>query len=237
MSPTSEGTVQITLNLLTFIEADEELMLAKGDQKPTCNDILKFLSTLESPSIDEIVGRYRELAGEEMKQLQILPAERRILHKIVLPLRAAMGSYMVGNYLGTIAICGAVCEMITILWYDLAKVRSKDAVMDETTQKRIYGDKFEKLYQTRRISVMRGVGLIDEDTERLLRIPLSIRSKHLHHFSEPHENAKDDARAVWQATRDLMAKVFKARFKNGKVVLDKTLLDYLRETSNAEEAE
>lgn len=136
----SSDQIEVTLNLLTFLEADEGWIFAREGGTPTVDEILKFLCPPMHDDHKAILERYRELIGERRNQLPILPAERRILQKMFLPLRAAIGSYMVANYLGTIALCGSVCEMLAIFWYDLARVKTRDVIMDTAAQRKMYGN-------------------------------------------------------------------------------------------------
>lgn len=56
-----------------------------------------------------LATRYREvhLAAQP---LFAPPAQREILGKLIWPLRHAQNSYVLGNYLGTISLCGFVAE-------------------------------------------------------------------------------------------------------------------------------
>ena len=66
-----------------------------------------------------LIKRYKEISKEKVRFFAA-PAEERILNKLVWPLRNAKASYMVGNYLGTIALCGMVSEMVAILLFDIS---------------------------------------------------------------------------------------------------------------------
>src|ERR1043165_3041768 len=70
-----------------------------------------------------VEARYREIDAVE-PNLFAPPAEERILSQLIWPLRHAKASYMVGNYLGTIALCGIVGEMTAILIFDLIDTKS-----------------------------------------------------------------------------------------------------------------
>lgn len=67
--------------------------------------------------------RYVEVTAEEITQnppgVLIAPDDKGLLGKVVWPLRQAKALYVLGNYIGTIALCGMVAEMTTILLFEL----------------------------------------------------------------------------------------------------------------------
>ena len=224
------NTIEVILNPITFLEADEAWMFGRDGAPPSLDELLKFLC---SPGVKSeaknLVRRYREISGTEGKRLVVAPADHDILTKLVTPLRHGLTSYMLGNYLGTIALSGAICEMLAIFWYDLAQVKAPQGVMDTKTQKLMYGRSFEKLGQERRLNVMRAVGLLDDSTYKKFAAIKDLRNKYLHYFSRSHRQIASDAKKSWVITRDLLAQVFNIKFKNGKMLLDPSLLRYLSE--------
>lgn len=227
-------TIEVILNPITFLEADEAWMFGREGTAPSPEEVLKFLCSHEVKSeTKNLVRRYREISGTKGKRLVMAPADQDILTKLVTPLRHGITSYMLGNYLGTIALCGAICEMLAIFWYDLARVKAPQGVMDAKTQKLMYGNSFEKLGQERRLNVMRAVGLLDDRTYQKFAAIRGMRNKYLHYYSRSHKQIASDAKKSWVTTRDLLAQVFNIKFKNGKLILDPSLLRYLSEKGQA----
>jgi len=72
----------------------------------------------------------------------IVPNEKKILEKLVWPLRAAKQAFVLNDYLGCIALCGAVCEMAIIFLFDLAAIHVNDKLLDTKLQKQIFGREF-----------------------------------------------------------------------------------------------
>src|SRR5262245_11932797 len=106
-------------NPLTFIEAVEPLCQVSP---PDCQALIRYLGVpIDQLDTEKALGRYKEISGK-IHLLPFVPGEPRILEKLVWPLRHAMGSYMTGNYLGTIAMCGMVTEMVAILIFELCEV-------------------------------------------------------------------------------------------------------------------
>src|SRR5262245_12785048 len=88
----------------------------------TAEQILDFMVTPGVPADPATVqSRYQQITREQ-PPLVAPPLEDRILTQLIWPLRHAKASYIVGNYLGTIALTGIVAEMSAILLFELAEI-------------------------------------------------------------------------------------------------------------------
>ena len=134
---------------------------------------------------------------------------------------------MLGNYLGTIAICGMVCEMLALLTFELTLMRQCNGNLDRPASQEL--EIFEKTRQDERIKLLRKKGLISEATAQRFHLPHHIRRQYLHFFSKAHDTIASDARKVWNATCALVAETMKFEFENGVAKVDPTLLRYLRQ--------
>ena len=115
---------------------------------------MRFLCPANEPlNLDTILARYKEISTEPVR-LFLAPAEQRILDKLVWPLRHAKASYMVGNYLSVIALCGMVAEMVAILLWEIADQQLNGQLMTNQDEKALFGSEFEKLGQERRVSIL-----------------------------------------------------------------------------------
>jgi hypothetical protein len=200
-------------------EADINLLAIQGPLND--RNFLEFLCVTETP--DQIVDRYKKITSDvQHHKLAILLAERNIRTKISLSMKAAVGCYVAANYLGTVAICGMICEMLAILEYELADNKPKP------NEEKLFGSSFEKLRQGRRIDVLRGLNVIDDEQDTLFRVPMSIRNRYLHRFSQSHEPIAEEALQAWSATPDLVLRTLKLRPSNGKIVISSKLSRYLR---------
>jgi hypothetical protein len=233
--PEEKLDLHITINPLTFLEASEGWVFGKEGDAPSAEAILRFLCRSRgSFDTKEIVDRYKQLTGDQHSSLAILPAEQKLIEKIIKPLHGAISSYMTGNYIGTIALCGAVCEMSSIFSFELAQPRLKQGPLSQADQRKLFSDTFEKLGQHRRIDVLIAMRIVDEETAQLYRVPLSIRKKYLHYFSASHDQIAIDAKKAWDATRNLVVKTLNIRVKEGKLVVGPELVEYLRNSSAGE---
>ena len=119
--------LNVWLRPLVFPEVD-----FLGQTEPEPQSLLKFLCTpgIESDA-SSLTQRYRKISARD--ELILVPAEDRILEKLVWPLLHAKSSYMVGNYLGTVSLCGMVAEMMAILKYTISDDNIK-AISDQEYQ-------------------------------------------------------------------------------------------------------
>jgi hypothetical protein len=214
-----------------------EIELAPDDSPaPSAEQILEYLlapdaaraTDAERPALRDFVFRYREVT-KTPGELPFAPKEPTILEKLIWPLRHAKGSYALANYLGCIALCGMVGEMVAVLLWDISKVPLGDHPMSEDEQDGLFGRTFEKLPQERRTRVLRSLKLIDRDTKDAFDRLRSIRNKYLHLLSQTHERFVADAQSAYESSLKLVAVVLGQTFQDGKVVLRPDLMAYLVE--------
>lgn len=171
---TSQRRVPGWVNPLVFIEVDEP-WASSTQGTPTLESILRFLCPADEPAdVETVLNRYREISTEPVR-LILAPVEKRILDKLVWPLRHAKASYMVGNYLATISLSGMVAEMAAMLLWETSKPEINKHDLTKEDERRLFGSEFERLGQERRVSVLSAYGIIgdearqDFETIRLVR--------------------------------------------------------------------
>ena len=124
-----------TLNPLRWFQVE---LAAETEEVPT-DSLLGFLAWPgASHDQQSFKKRYMELQ-EESAALSAAPAEANILNRIVYPLRQARASYVLGNFLGTIALVGSVPEMLAVLLYQITDVSLAGRPLDPTRQRLLFG--------------------------------------------------------------------------------------------------
>ncbi len=175
--------------------------------EPATPDAAKLLDYLLAPdaerTTDAFVRRYREVAAVAAA-FPVAPAERSILQKLLWPLRHAIGSYCLADYLGCVALSGMVGEMVAILLWEISRDPRENPSSADQGERRLFGSKFEKLSQERRIDVLRGYRLIDGETEAAFDKLRTIRRRYLHLLSQPHDSLEADAREALDVTAKLV---------------------------------
>lgn len=216
------------LNPLQFLEVDEPWASATN-ANPHIEDVLKFLCT---PGVDcgleSLLNRYREISTEK-RRLFAAPAEDRILEKLIWPLRHAKASYMIGNYLGTISLCGMVTEMVAILLFQIADFTINGNPMSGPEQMALFGSSFEKLGQDRRTRILRSFNIIDAQIEAEFDLVRTTRRKYLHLWSQDHETLPTDAVAVYKATVAIAIHAIGQDVRDGRIYLNHALVKYLEQ--------
>ena len=135
---------------------------------------------------------------------------------------------MVGNYVGTMSLCGMVAEMATIFAFQLAEVRLNQQVMGESEERALFGRTFEKLGQYRRIEILKAYGLISAEVATALELIRDTRTKYLHFWSKDHDAPEDDAVSVYEAATLVVSKVIGQDIKDDKLLLNPSVIKYLR---------
>ena len=218
--------LKVYVNPLAFIPA-----MAAGDgarSEPTPESILNFLC---SPGVDSdiaaLLHRCQEISVEP-EPLIAAPDDERILDKLVWPLRYAKGSYILGNYLGTISLCGMVAEMLAVLIFEMAEPEINGARMTEAAQRNLFGNSFEKLGQERRISVLHTYGLVDDALKASFDRIRTTRRQYLHLWSKDYDKLSVDAVACYREALRIVVFVLGQTIRDGKLVLNAKLIRYLR---------
>lgn len=220
--------IEVFLNPLQFLEIDEPwATLQKGE--PSLEAVLDFICTPSIGSdLKSLIERYREISVEKTR-LFAAPHEQRILDKLVWPLRNAKAGYMCGNYLGTIALCGMVAEMVAILIFQITSFRLNNRPMSEKDQISVFGRKFEKLGQDRRVQILSAYGVIDRNLEEAFESIRITRNRYLHLWSQDHEQLPVDVVKSFEAAALLVVSVIGQNIKDGKLVMNPALVRYLEQ--------
>ena len=211
-------TLRAYVNPLLFTRIDPAI---KNAVDPTANQVIDYLS---DDGLQAFLKRYRDIISVETPPLIAAPDERNILEKLVWPLRHAKGNYATGSYLGCIAVCGMVGEMVANLLWEI----SEKVQLNEAAQRALFGNTFERLRQERRVEVLRALNLIDEKTKNMFDGLRAIRNRYLHVFSHEHTNISGDSRRAYADGFGLVFLVLgHCSFQNGALVLREDLMAYL----------
>lgn len=198
------------------------------DKKITTEDVLKNLcAETVIPEIENFKKSYDHIT-ENINKLFIVPTEFRILHKLIYPLKSAIRSYVTGNYLSTIALCGMVAEMAIIFQYETLKIKINGRDSEDVVKK-MHGRKFEKLGQEQRVKILSALGFLDDELIEKFNIIRECRREYLHFLSKDLENVAPDAKKAFDAILDIVVKILGVRIGDepGKISLNQNVVDYL----------
>jgi hypothetical protein len=153
---------------------------------------------------------------------------RQIVEKMLMPLHGAITSYMIGNYYGTIALCGLVCEMLSIFLFEISELKINDQPVDESKQEQLFGGPFEGLRAERRIDVLRAYGVLGEEHSARLHEVRRLRNRHLHLLSHDGQSLPEDAKRCFLCTMQIFEVVFRVEPKEGMLMLRSQVVKYVR---------
>ena len=187
-----------------------------------------------SEFIENVRKRYWLLTTPEL-DIFVVPNEKKILEKLVWPLRKAKQAFILGDYLGCIALCGTVCEMAIIFLFDLANTRNNGKLLSTKQQKQISGNTFEKLGQEKRIQVLYNVKLLSEELKKDADAVRKIRRQYLHFLSKSYSRIKKDAEDAYKGSFRLVKSLVDLPVgREGKIVIPPHLDNYLKKKSTKE---
>lgn len=223
-----ERRILCQINPLAFLEVDEPWASSTGE-KPTSDALLRFLCPAEERfefDIEKLLTRYRQISTEPVR-LFVAPDEQRILDKLIWPLRNAKSSFMVGNYLGTVALAGMVAEMVAMLLWQITDSQINGKTIEKEDEKLLFGCEFEKLGQDRRVSLLTAYGIIDAKTKAKFDTIRSSRRHYLHLWSQDHDRLPRDGVQCFHAAVSLVITAIGQDINDGRFVMNPRLLRYL----------
>ena len=221
-----EHEIPVWVNPLVMFNKDNIL---EQDQF-SFESIFEFICSMNiGVNSDEIIKRYKKITlAEKPVQLVAPPAESEILNKLIWPLRNAKISFMLGNYLGTISLCGMASEMSCMLLYNMSEFKIQNKKMSESEERKLFGSSFEKLGQERRVSILKVYKLIDEETFDAFNLIRLTRKKYLHFWSQDHRTIKNDSIKIYEATYLIIIKIIGQEIRDGKIYYNPHFLSYLK---------
>jgi hypothetical protein len=225
-----ENLIPGFVNPLAFHEV-EEPWASLEHQEVTDEDLRRYLCQPGLDfALDAIVGRYKEISIEENDRIFVSPVG--ILQKLIWPLRYAKGSYALGNFLGTIALCGMVMEMTALLIFEAFDayhgIRAGRKTLDAKFQGYFREDAFERLGQGERVRLLLRLGLIDKDVKQRFDTVRNVRNRHLHLMSHPLRRVEKDAVNVFIDTVRTVKYALGLDVKESRLALRPEILAWLK---------
>ena len=220
-----DKVIAINLNPFVFFEASD---FGPGkSQELTCQDVLNYLANNnEVIPVAKIKQNYQTI-GKKAASFVGLPAEAKILNKLVFPLKHAIGYYIMGHYLESIALCGFVAEMATIFKFQIHGVSFLEKPIVTEADEKANIDDVEWRKHNERIRKLLKDGKIDAALACKLDFVSKKRNRYLHSISVDDTNINEVARSVIDNTIDILRGIFNLRVGEGKILIDQKVLDYL----------
>jgi hypothetical protein len=190
---------------------------------PSAQSALEYLSDRR---MEEIKANYGKLVNTA-NRLGIVPAEARLLMKMIFPLKNAIGSYMLGNYVECIGICGYVAEMAALFVFEFSNVDFDNNPITNPEQEKAHSERIEKIQQGQRTDKLLTLKLIDDDTKIRFDCVAKKRNKYLHRLSANEKDIDIITKQVFESTLQILVSITGFKVGNGKAIFHQKVLDYL----------
>ena len=187
-----------------------------------------LLLDFSSEFLENIRKRYWLLTTPEL-DIFVVPNEKKILEKLVWPLRKAKQAFILSDFLGCIALCGMACEMAIIFLFELAAIQATGKPLSAKQQKELFGSTFEKLGQEKRIQALHEAKFLGEELAKDADTVRKIRRQYLHFLSKSYSRIEKDAEDAYKASFSVVKSLVDLPISNeGKIIIPKHLTNYLR---------
>lgn len=227
-------TIPVFLNPLTYLNADKRYSNMAEIGPPNLENLIRYICHPDvDSSLEAMLSRYKDIVGGK-ESVFAVPFEEKTMNKIIWPLKSAKVAYVLGNYLGTIALSGLCSEMLTILVFEIAEVTVNNQKMDETMQKKLFGSSFEKQGQTRRLDILRAYELVSEEEHRKLKEICAIRRKYLHFLSQDHRDISKDAKRSYKLCIESFVSIVGQSVEEGHIVYKPLFKKYISQVFGEE---
>ncbi len=219
----NKGIFKAWINPLAFPGVD---LAWAGEAVPDSEAMLSVLCRPGVPHDTRSLGDRSRRISATARELFAVPDEPAILEKLVWPLREAKASYVLGNHLAVVAMCGSVGEMVAVLLMRLAEVELRGKEWKDGG-----GAPFEEwiegLRQADREKILRRHSLVGQGVLEVFRMVRLTRNRYLHRWSQGHASLAKDAEACFHAATGLVVEAIGQDVREGRIVLNPRLVSYL----------
>lgn len=209
--------ISVFINPMKLFEWEKEPI---GDlpPDPTPERLFQFLCPIGVNSkAAALKARYQEISTKD-QDLVFSIQEPGMVENLSGPLRQAKTSYVLGNYLGAIALCGIVAEKVAILIHAINTPEEGDR------------DDFERLGQAQRVEQLKDRKLLGAESIQDFGQIRAARKRYLHYWTAINDErtARDAVNAYGAATRLVLA-CMGVGFASGALTLKPALAAYLKD--------
>ena len=208
--------INVFVNPLKLFEW-EKVPIPTLPENPTPERLLEFLCSLGlSADMAAFKMRYREVSTMD-QGLFLSLQESELVENLFGPLRQAKTSYLIGNYVGAIGLCGMVAEKVAILIHAIN-------TSDEGERER-----FEQDDQARRVETLKRRSLVSNDSVKAFGAIRAARKRYLHYWTSTRgDRTAKEAVHVYGAAIQLVLTAMEIGFTNGQITLAPPLVEYLK---------
>ena len=213
----SKKFAQVFVNPLTLFQWEPRFLPPQSPEDLAPEILLRFLCSLGVRSdMLALYNRYREISrGKQSTPLFF--EEAGIKENLYEPLRQSKTNYILGNYAGSIALCGIVGEKVAILIHAI------------NTPNKTERKAFEREHQPGRLNILKELRMINAQSAKDFWCINEARKTYLHHWNAPEEDTAGQAAKTYAAATRLvdaaMGIIFAEGIPNAKPEFAKYLED------------
>lgn len=217
-----KGSFNAVFNPIVWHEVERSRQ-GMPTEPPSLMNMLRFMTddriagTLESYTY--LYDFAAEMEG--WTPIHVAPDHPQIVAKMLKPLRHAKASFMLGNFVGTIALSGMIAEIVAILRYELEEKR--------ITAKGLYSvARFESLGQEQRVRYLKKQGIVtDPMVLQWFEVVRETRRRHLHFFSPAASDETNDAVTCYRIAHALVSWIIGNRYEQPAPQVNPALVEWL----------
>lgn len=167
---------------------------------PAPAEVLRDLIHGDPVSIEAAVqgirSRYLRISTVAL-DVPAVPAEGRILDRLVWQLKSAKQSFCLGDFVGCISLAGMVSEMTIVFLFDLAREAYDLSALSCDDRELLQSREYEDLHQQQRVKRLRKLGVISQDAADTANRIRCIRREYLHLLSKDFSELERDAESAY----------------------------------------
>ncbi|MDD2773043.1 MAG: hypothetical protein PHP45_05030 [Elusimicrobiales bacterium] len=167
------------------------------------DDLAEFLGITPAQVSKEFRDRYLEI-HDASNFIVSIPWHKKISERITKPIRIAIKNYCRGDDLASIVLCGLAAETLTIIVWRTHEVQIAGKTISLKEEKILFGDKFEKLEQEKRIKILSTLNLITPVQDVLFNKIKKTRNEYIHPAENQTKQELEDARALLKQILSLL---------------------------------
>ena len=212
----SKKSIPVFVNPLKIIEWEPRFHPQQSSETLALRPMLYSLCSLDAPSdIPECRNRYEQLS-EFDHSLFVSIEEPEIKKNLFDPLRQAKTNYILGSYVGSIALCGIVAEKLAILIFIINK--------PDQNELRNFNERYSQEDRVERLKTAR---FIEKQSEIDFTFIRKSRRSWLHHWNTSEERTAAEAVQTYAAATRLVKAATDFRFVNVALTMNPKLWEYL----------
>lgn len=223
-------TLQGQLQPLSIPLLDSKLggkLPGKAEEEGFSLNFAKSIVGKSEGSIKEMFERYKQVSCIKHEPF-FTPNHEKFMQTIMKPLIEAKWSYIVNMPVSCIAMSGLVGEMVAVWRFEMLKPKMGGKDLDPSIQKLLFGKKFEKLDQWKRVEVLQAFGDIDEELKDIFTTLRKIRNQYLHFAFIDNKKLDNDACSAYRCGCELVTKTLSIKPQNGVLILPDKVMSYFK---------